>query len=733
MIFNFPAFYVFGANTGIGKTLFSSLLASTAQAFGKKVVYLKPLQTGFPEDSDAATVANSCAVGIEAKCLFAWKKPVSPHLAEAEEKTGIKSVDILNRLRSECERIEKEHANNLTQMPFVLIEGAGGVASPSCDDTLQCDLFRRFRLPCILVGDSKLGGISTTLAAYELLNARGFDIPLLLFAQNNLENHLVVEKHVKPQTKVIIIPIDLLATEKLDFEKVKADAHVEMGHAFQCLTQFHQMQHELSCAMKERSSQIFWWPFTQHAAQSETQIITSAYDDLYEVYDCQKQRSQELFDGSASWWTQGAGHGVPALSRALAYANGRYGHVLFPDNSHESAFCLTEELLSSLGAPWASRVFYSDNGSTAVEVALKMAMRVTATKRGVQKEALKVLGLADSYHGDTLGAMDAASPNTFNARDLWYQGRGAWLTPPEVIYKNETHSIALPPDLKQLYHQQNNATSCPSFTREADLYSTSRQSSDLCHFYTSYLQRTLNEYLAAGVVFGALLLEPVVHGSGGMKHIDPLFQWCLAAEARRLQIPVILDEVFSGFWRFGPATAGKLLSIQPDIACYAKALTGGTVPLAVTLATEAVFEAFLGTSKSEALLHGHSYTAYPIACEAARTALNIYKTSPRYLVQKDLMESPWPTEQIRNISHLENVSRVVAMGSVFAVELQSDQTGYASKSANGFLKSLRQRGIMARPLGNVVYLMGSARMTFDEGAHLGKIIEEELKKAWQNL
>lgn len=192
--------------------------------------------------------------------------------------------------------------------------------------------------------------------------------------------------------------------------------------------------------------------------------------------------------------------------------------------------------------------------------------------------------------------------------------------------------------------------------------------------------------------------------------VDPLFQRVLVNECRRRKIPVIFDEVFTGFWRLGTESAAELLGCVPDIACFAKLMTGGMIPLAVTLATNAVFTAFLGDSKLKALLHGHSYTAHATGCTAATKSIKWFKDSqmnPNVIPQGKMLKELWDFELVTQISSHPAVERVISLGTLFALELQTEgsDAGYASMYARALLQMLREDGVYMRPLGNVIYLM----------------------------
>jgi len=229
-----------------------------------------------------------------------------------------------------------------------------------------------------------------------------------------------------------------------------------------------------------------------------------------------------------------------------------------------------------------------------------------------------------------------------------------------------------------------------------------------------------------------------------MRLIDPEFQRALADVCLVRRIPLIVDEVFTGFWRLGAPSGASMLGISPDIACYAKLLTGGIVPMALTLASDAVFRAFEGDSKEYALLHGHSYTAHPVGCAAAIQALEAF-TNPSlnsnvctpHVEGRCLrsgactapcgnLHSQWNSEAIAELSHRPDLERVISLGTLLVVELKSSEAGYTSNAAAGVIEGLRKRGVYARPLGNVVYIMVTPMTDAQRCDHLLKTLEEAL-------
>lgn len=405
------------------------------------------------------------------------------------------------------------------------------------------------------------------------------------------------------------------------------------------------------------------------------------------------------------------------LARTVGYTAARYGHVMFPENVYEPVLEFSELLLDSVGKGWAARTYFSDNGSTAVEIALKMAFRKFLFDHGIhfglntkREIDLKVLALRGSYHGDTLGAMEAQAPSLYTGlfQQPWYSGRGLFLDPPTVFMSDGVWKLQLP---KKIQEERSNEEDI-FFDDRDEIFEGNRDASRIAGIYSSYISKELS--IADSETFtriGTLIIEPVIHGAGGMEMIDPLFQRILVRECQNRKIPVIFDEVFTGFWRLGAESAAKLLRCQPDISCFSKLMTGGTVPLSATLASKAVFEVFSGDSKLKALLHGHSYTAHAIGCSAAVKSIQWFKnpqTNNNMLPGGESLRELWDPELVHQISSHPAVQRVVALGTVFALELRAEgsNAGYASLYASSLVQKLvEQDGISLRRLGNVIYLM----------------------------
>ncbi|GJE85594.1 onanonoxo-7-onima-8-eninoihtemlysoneda [Phanerochaete sordida] len=794
---------VFGANTDVGKTLLTTALVRASSLTGKAVYYLKPVSTGPLQDADDEYItrfAGPKASSIQSRCLFRYSDPVSPHLA-AQREHGADEAQLsipsdgtlVKAIRShihECARATRERAH-------MYVETAGGVHSPTLSGSTQIDAYRPLFLPTILVGDHKLGGISATISSYESLLLRGYIVDAVMifreeyyrnweylrsyFAERDI-NVAVVDppppKHADPA-------LNLASTDEY-YQNIVPEA--QNGSVFDLLNHLddrHANRIEELNTMPKRTLDTVWWPFVQHGLfkeEKDVNVIDSASGDEFSVFngrrtqasvDSTKSLLEPQFDGSASWWTQALGHANPALTMAAARAAGRYGHVMFPQGSHLPALKLAERLVKSgPGKGWASRAYISDNGSSGMEIALKMALRAYAVRerehwtneelaQGRPKN-LGVLGLKGSYHGDTIGAMDACEDSGVYTCE-WHDAKGYWFDPPTVGVRDGRMVVSLPPAIAAL------TESGEAEVNEGPIqvvYSVEeRLDSDLAEVYRAFIQDMLVKITSQGdLKLAALVLEPIVMGAGGMIFVDPLFQRilvdsvrsspCFSKTVRRegswSGLPVIFDEVFAGLYRLGMERTSDVLGVTPDVAVNAKILTGGLVPLAVTLATQSVFDAFYGADKADALLHGHSYTAYPVGCEVANESLRIIdgmakggawdEAKAAWRVAEG--ESPkvwsfWDPDFVGELSKSEAVGEVMAMGTVLALKIAGDSQGYQSHSAQKLLEGLRVAaeddessfGINYRTLGNVAYFMLSLNTPTETVRHIEDRIWRTLQPA----
>ncbi len=597
--------------------------------------------------------------------------------------------------------------------------------------TSQADFYRPLRLPTVLVGDAKLGGISTTITAYESLLIRGYTVDAVALFKDDYYSNWKYLADYFAEKSIFLLSIpppppalsdfnENLAVTREYFADIQEEGLLE--NFVDYLDRAHDERIEELQSMGERAMNKLWWPFVQHGLvkdERDVTVIDSAWGDFFYAYNGHPSATSTkpnllkgVLDGSASWWTQTFGHSHPSLALAAARAAGRYGHVMFPQTSHSPALKLAERLLDDgPGKGWASRVFYTDNGSTAMEVALKMALRAYCKVHGMDlsvadRENLGVLGLRGSYHGDTIGAMDACEKAGVYTCE-WHSARGFWLDAPSVAIRSGKTIIEVPESISTGFDL---ADGDIVFESPGSVYNNvnDRTTSKLARCYKEYVESCLRALADRGSPrLAALVLEPLILGAGGMKFVDPLFQRVLVETFRNQPgasrvpgtwsaLPVIFDEVFVGLYRTGWESCSPILGVTPDIAVYAKVLTGGLLPLAVTLTSQHIFDSFVSESKADALLHGHSYTAHPVGCEVANTSLSMLRvqaSSDDWEKMKRSWYAPttsgshsenagmwsfWDPSFVNALSYNQSIDNVMTLGTVLAIKFNGSAEGTLS-------------------------------------------------------
>ncbi len=384
-----------------------------------------------------------------------------------------------------------------------------------------------------------------------------------------------------------------------------------------------------------------WLPYTQMQTAPLPLPVISGSGVRLTLAD-----GRELIDGIASWWCACHGYQHPHLTKQIAKQLETLAHVMFAGLAHEQAYTLAHRLVS-MAPQGLNRVFFSDSGSTAVEVGMKMAAQFWANRQEPDKR--KFICFRNGYHGDTMGGMSLADPETGMHRTL-------------NRYTPEQHVFDIP-------------------NNRADLAALAAS------------LKKVRETVAG------LVIEPLVQAAGGMKFHSPemlaeIYQLC-----KEHRILFIADEIATGFGRTGSMFACDEAGITPDVMCLGKALTGGMVGLAATLATEEVFEAFLSDRLETALMHGPTFMANPIACAAANASLDLFEGEPR-IAQIQGIETQLQ-EELKPCHKLEDVIDVRVKGAIGVVQL-SDVSGE-------YILELRQRfigeGVWLRPFSDVIYIM----------------------------
>jgi len=423
----------------------------------------------------------------------------------------------------------------------------------------------------------------------------------------------------------------------------------------------------MSLSLPERDQAVVWHPFTQmQTAPLPIPIVRAEGAVLY------AEDGRTFIDAISSWWVNLHGHAHPYIAEKVSEQLRTLEHVIFAGFTHRPAVELAERLLPILPAGQA-KVFYSDNGSTAVEVALKMAFQYW---HNIGQPRTRIIALEDAYHGDTFGAMAVGARSAFSA--------------PFAPFLFDVDFIPAP---------------VPGREEEA----------------LAKLEALLDENVAA------LIVEPLVQGAGGMNMYSPEILNELIRAARRQGALIITDEVMTGFGRTGKLFASLYLEERPDLMALSKGITGGTMALGVTTCTQAIYEAFLSDDKFKTLFHGHSFTANPLACTAAlasldltlspETAANLERIAARHRAFADSIQGH---PVVRNVRQ---------RGTILAFNLQTGEaTSYFNNIRDVAYNFLLDRGVLMRPLGNVLYLLPPYCITDEQLGYVYGQVEALLRE-----
>ena len=404
----------------------------------------------------------------------------------------------------------------------------------------------------------------------------------------------------------------------------------------------------------KKDSKFIWHPFTQEKNSNTPIIVKKAKNEKIIDID-----GNEYIDLISSWWVNTHGHCRDEIINEISDQAKSIEQVLFAGFTHEPAVNLAEQLVGLLPDK-LSKVFFSDNGSTSVEIAMKVAIQYWYNKG---KKKNKFMAFDGGYHGDTLGAMSVGFSSGFYEPFSEIINKNFFFSFPENWFGNNQVELSEEESIRQVKN---------IISKEKDN-------------------------------IAAVIVEPLIQGAGGMRVCRKEYLNKLIKIFKDSRIMVIFDEVMTGFGRTGKMFALDHITEKPDIICLAKSLTGGYIPLAATIFNEEIHREFVDSNFKKTFLHGHTFTANPVGCSAALASLNLFAKDETFKNIKKIEDTH--RKCLSTLSKSSNIKKIRVLGSIAAFDLNDDRFKYGSKSVEGLKKEFLNRGLLLRPIGKTIYLM----------------------------
>ncbi|MBI4827644.1 MAG: adenosylmethionine--8-amino-7-oxononanoate transaminase [Nitrospinae bacterium] len=653
--------FVTGTDTGVGKTTVAGALAAVFSLRGADVGVMKPVQTGAPKrglapDAKFLRIMAASRGAPELVSPVTLRLPLSPyHAARAE------GVDI------DVERIGAAYGKLARRHDLMIVEGAGGLLAPLTREAVMADLARALGLPLLIVAHPYLGCINHTLLTAQAARAAGLDIAGIVFCQTGRRGFpepdfdFIEEQCGAPVFG--LLPWQARLTRKSLARA--AEECLDPGALAARLKALSPASRARQKSYERRDKKYLWRPFTQMKdwERGEVTVIESG-----KGVTLRDLVGREYLDGHSSYWCNLHGHADRRMNGAVAAQLGKIAHSTLLGLSNVPAVDLAEQLVA-LAPPGLTRVFYSDNGSTAVEVALKMAYQYWRLVEPAGKRD-RFLAVRDAYHGDTIGAVSVGGI------DLYHAAFGGLLfsadfVPAPYCYRcplGKTH-----PDC---------ALACADLVEQALAANEGRHA--------------------------AMILEPLVQCPAGIITAPPGYLARVREACARHNVLFIADEVAVGFGRTGRMFACGHEGVSPDLMALSKSISGGLLPFAATLAAERVYEAFLGDyEERKTFFHGHTYTGNQLGAAAALESLRLMKE--RDVIGQVQEKAAALAGVLASFHDLAAVGDIRQRGLIAGVELVGDKVTrepvpWEAKAGVRVVEEAKRRGLIVRPLGNVIPL-----------------------------
>ena len=674
---------VVGTDTEAGKTVVAALVAAGLAARGLSVAAVKPVASGVASGStgDDATLLALATGAAAAECaVLEFELPRSPLAAARAEgrEVDIDALEAELRRRADAEGLD-----------LLVIEGVGGVLVPLSERATVRDLMRRLGAPVLVAGRSGLGTINHCALTVDACRSAGLEVVGVVLGDvaGDVDPILAEENAAQIAVQCAVRVLGVLphlraaSLTSADAMAVEAERHLDLDGVLAGLAD---PVDEAEVVLLDRAH--VWHPFTQTSEWLTEEPLVIRDGEGCRIRDA---RGRVYLDGISSLWATVHGHAHPRLDAALREQAGRIAHSTFLGQTHEPGARLAAEL-AAVAPGDLGRVFYSEAGAAAVEVGLRIAL-LAQRLRGETRRT-RFLSLEEGYHGDTAGAVSVGRSEPFH--------RG--LDP--LLFE----VVRVPPP--QLIRTRRGGGSAEAAERES----------------LDALRRAI---AAEGPRLAAVVVEPRVQGAAGIwTHSDEWLR-AVAAEAHGCGAVLLCDEVATGFGRTGDLFACGGAGVEPDILTLGKGLSGGYLPLSATIVSDRLFELFTGPyGDHRTLYYGHTFTANPLACAVARASLALFDEEDTLARSRALGRHLG--ERLEEVADLPGVTEVRRRGAMCGIELGGGALDRpfdpALRIGRQVILAARRRGVIVRPLGDVVVLNPPLVMTDAEADLLVEAVAESI-------
>lgn len=669
--------FITGTDTGIGKTVVAGGLALSLKKRGIDIGVMKPFETGVSkkngqwEIQDGEFLKKTAGLKDNDSLItpYCFKNPLAPYVAAK-----------LENIKIDLNKVYDAFVELVSRYQLVLVEGAGGLLVPVKKDFLFANLAKDLNIPVIIVARPGLGTINHTLLTIKVAQSYGLEIIGIIFNNFDDSDYGIAEKTnpelVKEFSGIPVLgampfltdltPNNLSRVIEENINVGKIMSFVEKGRG-----------KGLNKSELERENKKYvWHPFTQMKEWvKETPIIIERGEGNYLI----DITGKKFIDGVSSLWVNVHGHQKKEINEAIINQTQKIAHSTLLGLANIPSIELAKRLVK-ITPEALKKVFYSDNGSTAVEIGIKIAFQYWKQTSPRFSNKTKFISLVNSYHGDTLGSVG------IGGIDLFHQIYGP------IIIK----SIKAPSPYCYRCYKKKEFPSCQ--------LACAKELEDII--------RKENENIAA------LVIEPIMQGAAGMLKSPPGYLKSVRDICSKYKVLLIADEVATGFGRTGKMFACEQERVTPDIMCMAKGITGGYLPLAATLVTEDIFNAFCGEyADLKTFFHGHTYTGNPLACAAAIANIDLFEKEDTLIRLQDKIKLF--SEKLKLINHLDHVGEIRQAGFMVGIEIVNkkgtrEPYPWQEKMGMKVVIEARKEGLIIRPLGNIIVLMPPLSITDDE-------------------